>query len=282
MMPANGAAWTYLIYASALLPLCASLPLTLWLQAALTATFVFDAEVLAGFPTLLATASGVVVCNAVFATNLFLSYERRRQAELRLSHDEVRRLAATAERERIGRDLHDLLGHTLSLIAIKSELARRLLDRDTAAARRELAEIERVARGSLAEVRGAVTGMRAALLASELASAKLMLETAGIRFAHRIQAVSMPADVEAALAFGLREAVTNVQRHAVAATRVEVDLEQQDGAVLLTIRDDGCGGVHAKGNGLSGMQERLEALGGRLEIDSPPRAGAELRLRVPL
>ena len=86
----------------------------------------------------------------------------KKDADLRLSHEEVRRLAATAERERIGRDLHDLLGHTLSLIALKSELAGKLLARDPVAARREIADVERITREALAQVRSAVSGMRAA------------------------------------------------------------------------------------------------------------------------
>src|SRR5690606_28083445 len=102
--------------------------------------------------------------------------QHEKDAALQLSHDEVRRLAATAERERIGRDLHDLLGHTLSLITLKLELSRKLIDRDTDAARREIGEAEKVARHALAEVRSAVTGFRAADLAAELASARLLLE----------------------------------------------------------------------------------------------------------
>src|SRR5690606_35849798 len=102
---------------------------------------------------------------------------QQKDAALRLSQDEVRRLAATAERERIGRDL---LGHTLSLITLKLELSRKLLDRDPAAARLEVAEAEKVARHALAEVRSAVTGIRATDLAAELAAARLLLESSAI------------------------------------------------------------------------------------------------------
>ena len=107
---------------------------------------------------------------------------RERDAALKLSHDEVRRLAALAERERIGRDLHDLLGHTLSLVALKSDLAGRLLERDPAAARNEIGEVSRVARDALSQVRRAVSGIRAAGIAAELAAAKLLLETDGVSF----------------------------------------------------------------------------------------------------
>src|SRR5690606_26372410 len=110
---------------------------------------------------------------------------RERDAALRLSHEEVRRLAALAARERIGRGLHDLLGHTLSMVALKSDLAGRLLERDPAAARAEIDEVSRVARDALAQVRRAVTGIRAAGIAAELASARLLLEADGVAFDYR-------------------------------------------------------------------------------------------------
>ena len=118
-------------------------------------------------------ASAILVGFAVGFMNINFARKHERDAELMLSHDEIRRLAAVAERERIGRDLHDLLGHTLSLITLKSELANRLFDRDAVAARREIAEVETVARDALAQVRRAVTGIRAAGIAAELASARL-------------------------------------------------------------------------------------------------------------
>lgn len=280
LMPGNPAGWVYLIYALALLPFCLSSRSAARLGAVLLAAMVADALLLSGFRTL-DTLSAVAVAAVVFGLNQFASLERRRQAELRLSHDEVRRLAASAERERIARDLHDLLGHTLSLIAIKSELALRLLDRDAARARDELTAIEQVARQSLAEVRAAVTGMRAPALAAELAAAKLMLEAAGIRFECPSQVPPIPPEIESVLALALREAVTNVQRHA-GATRVEIAFERQRDTMQLLVRDDGRGGIRALGNGLSGMQERIRALGGRVVIESPPGAGTRLCLVVPV
>ena len=118
----------------------------------------------------------VCVCSSASFGALLGRISQVKNEQLRLSHEEVRRLAATAERERIGRDLHDLLGHTLSLITLKLELSRRLFDRDHEAARRELEEAERVARHALAEVRSAVTGYRATGIAAELASARLLLQ----------------------------------------------------------------------------------------------------------
>ncbi|MEI7037244.1 sensor histidine kinase [Fulvimonas yonginensis] len=203
-----------------------------------------------------------------------------KDAALKLSHDEVRRLAATAERERIGRDLHDLLGHTLSLITLKLELSRKLFDRDTAAARREVEEAEKVARHALAQVRAAVTGIRATDFAAELASARLLLESSSVHLDYG-QPPCIPAEIERALALVLREAATNIARHA-AATRAGVTFECIDGGLCLTIADNGRGGVEEEGNGLTGMRERIRALGGRLQIHSQQGRGTRLRVVVPL
>ena len=203
-----------------------------------------------------------------------------RDAALRLSQDEVRRLAATAERERIGRDLHDLLGHTLSLITLKLELSRKLIDRDLVAARLEIAEAEKVARHALAEVRSAVTGIRAADLAAELAAARLLLESSGVSPAWP-PPPALPPELERPLALVLREAVTNIARHA-GASHAEVRFAVEDRQLRVRIVDNGRGGVGEHGNGRCGRGERVRALRGRLEIVSPPRGGTCLELRVPL
>lgn len=210
---------------------------------------------------------------------------RERDSALKLSHDEVRRLAALAERERIGRDLHDLLGHTLSMVALKSDLAGRLLDRDPAAARNEIGEVSRVAREALAQVRRAVSGIRAAGIAAELAAAKLLLETDGVAFDYRFDAGfagnALPAGVEVALAMTVREAATNIQRHA-RAQRAEASFGMDGGDAVLRIVDDGRGGAIVPGNGLAGMRERLEGLHGSLRIDAGPGRGTRVEARVPL
>jgi len=198
-----------------------------------------------------------------------------------MSHDEVRRLAATAERERIGRDLHDLLGHTLSLITLKSELANKLFDRDAAGAKREMLDVERVARDALAQVRRAVTGIRAAGLAAELASAKLLLESDGVHLEYELADIGLPADFETALAMTVREAVTNIQRHA-RATRAQVTLARAGKQALLSIADDGRGGAIVPGNGLAGMRERLAAIGAHLRVDSERGRGTTLTVTFTL
>lgn len=206
-----------------------------------------------------------------------------RDAALQLSQDEVRRLAATAERERIGRDLHDLLGHTLSMVAVKSDLAARLVERDPVTARREIEDVAQAARDALGQVRRAVSGIRAAGLAGELASARLLLEADGVAFDYSLdtdmaQAILSPR-VETTLALTVREAATNVHRHA-RATQARATFAIEDGHAVLCIGDDGRGGTLKAGNGLAGMRERVQALGGSLVVDG--RAGCRIEVRVPL
>jgi two-component system sensor histidine kinase DesK len=205
----------------------------------------------------------------------------KKNAALKLSQDEVRRLAATAERERIGRDLHDLLGHTLSLITLKLELSRKLFDRDPSAARRELEEAENVARHALAEVRAAVTGIRATDLAAELASARLLLESSAVHLDYGALPTSLPAEVERGLALVIREAVTNIHRHA-GATEAHVRFEFTAEKLDMQICDNGRGGQSAEGNGINGMRERIKALGGTLTIESPSKRGTRIAVCVPL
>lgn len=209
------------------------------------------------------------------------SMSEEKDVALRLSHDEVRRLAATAERERIGRDLHDLLGHTLSLITLKLELSRKLFDRDPEAARREMADAENVARHALAEVRSAVTGIRATDLAAELASARLLLESTGVHLDYVLPALILPLDMERGLSLILREAATNIARHA-QASRAAVSLEASGHRVHVVVSDNGRGGLGEDGNGLCGMRERVRALGGRLEIQSPKGQGTTLHIDLPM
>ncbi len=273
--------WSYIIYASVLLMFCTTpRRALLWLGALLAAFLVI--ALLSGIP-LAATIGGVLTSAAIALINLFFSISARHDTALRLTQAEVRRLAASAERERIGRDLHDLLGHTLSLIAIKSELADRLFEHDPAAAREHVQELHQIARNSLTQVRAAVTGIRATGLAAERVSARLLLESSGVSLSGAEQLPALPPPLDAALALCLREAVTNVHRHA-AASAVTLDVQQTAAAIEMRIADNGCGGIdHAGlGNGLHGLRQRLEMLGGSLAIDSPRGRGTTLRLQVPL
>jgi len=192
----------------------------------------------------------MIIPATVFATCTIVMVEginKEKNAALRLSHDEVRRLAATAERERIGRDLHDLLGHTLSLITLKLELSRKLFDRDNEAARREVEEAEKVARHALAEVRSAVTGIRATDLAAELASVRLLLESSRVHLDYGQPPADLPVDIERGLSLILREAVTNIARHADASS-AKVEWLRERASVCMRICDDGRGGIDSDGN----------------------------------
>ena len=218
-----------------------------------------------------------IICTIVAVEHL----NQQKDAALSLSHDEVRRLAATAERERIGRDLHDLLGHTLSLITLKLELSRKLFDRDVDAARREVEEAEKVARHALAEVRSAVTGIRATDLAAELASARLLLESSRVHLDYGQLPCDLPGDVERGLSLIMREAVTNIARHA-DASQARIEMTRERASFCMQISDNGRGGIEIDGNGLCGMRERVRALGGTLTFESPRGQGSRLRVVVPL
>ncbi|MEO7934651.1 MAG: histidine kinase, partial [Dokdonella sp.] len=185
LLPLNGFANTYVIYAIAFAAFVdAGLIQRIGWMIGMLVVFLVEILLL-GIP-LFVFALTAILSIAVFFSNHFQIENARKRVALKLSHDEVRRLAALAERERIGRDLHDLLGHTLSLIALKSELAGKLLERDVHAARREIDEVSRVARDALSQVRRAVTGIRAAGLAAELASARQLLESDGVSFTYSL------------------------------------------------------------------------------------------------
>lgn len=225
---------------------------------------------------------GGMACAGILASRA----RERHQAVLKLSQEEVRRLSAMAERERIGRDLHDALGHTLSLVVLKTQLARRLLARDPKAAEQQLAELEDAARGALDQVREAVSGIRAGGLQAEIAAARLALLSAEVRLDAQLPALELPAPLDQAFAMALREAVTNVIRHA-RASRVEIELRREgegaDAVWQLQISDDGVGGARQREGhrGLPGFAERLQTLGGRVELDSPPGLGTRLLLSAP-
>ncbi|MFZ6657488.1 sensor histidine kinase [Undibacterium sp. TJN19] len=189
-------------------------------------------------------------------------------ASLLKKQEEVEYLAALAERERIARDLHDLLGHTLSVITLKAELAGKLMDRNPVACKKEIYDIEHTARQALAEVRAAVVGYRATGLAHELQSAKSVLDAAQVELRTEIDQLTLPPAVENVMALAVREAITNIIRHA-KASQCEIKLSQGNGLARLEISDNG-NTSHidklSKGNGLNGMTERVQALGGKLDL----------------
>ncbi|MFF9278862.1 sensor histidine kinase [Streptomyces griseosporeus] len=210
----------------------------------------------------------------------------RTTVELRKARATVAQLAANEERLRLARDLHDLLGHSLSLITLKSELAGRMLPDHPEKAAQQVADIEQVSRQALVDVREAVTGYRRPRLSAELAGAQVALTAAGVTadIPADPDLTGVPEDGEAALAWALREAVTNVVRHS-GARRCTVSLVRRqtlNGPVLeLTVEDDGTGAVGGTpGNGLTGLRERLEKTGGTLETTAQ-RRGFRLTARTP-
>jgi len=210
----------------------------------------------------------------------------RTTIELREARARVAQLAANEERLRLARDLHDLLGHSLSLITLKSELAGRMLPAHPDKAAQQVADIEQVSRQALVDVREAVSGYRRARLAAELAGAQVALTAAGVTatLPPEPDLAGVPEESESALAWALREAVTNVVRHSGARGCTVELLHRQtlDGPRLeLTVEDDGSGGAgNAPGNGLTGLTERLEKAGGTLEATGT-RRGFRLVARVP-
>jgi two-component system sensor histidine kinase DesK len=186
--------------------------------------------------------------------------------ELFAARAEIARLAVTAERSRFARDLHDTLGHNLSAIALKSELALRLLDADPVRTRAELVDVHAIARESLRDVRTVVKGYRRDSLERELCGVRSVLVSAGVRCEISPLTAELPGPVEEALAWAVREAATNLLRHSVA-TRCDITVEVTDASVRLTVVNDGAGQAEPDehgGSGLAGLAERLNPLGGRL------------------
>ena len=206
----------------------------------------------------------------------------RANRELHATREELARLAVSEERLRISRDLHDLLGHSLSVIALKGELARKLLERDPQRAASELDDIQSVSRTALTDVREAVHGYHRLALTEALESAEAALNAAGIDCDLTGVEVALPADVDAVLAWAVREGTTNVIRHS-GAERCAIRIVTDDRRAAVEIEDDG----HARpstvrGTGLSGLRERAGRVRGDLEAGAIPDGGFRLRLTVPL
>ena len=234
----------------------------------------------------------------IVGVTIFSAAESRRaNRELVVARHELAHLAVTEERSRIARDLHDTLGQSLSVIALKSQLASRLIAHEPERARREIEDVERVARESLDAVRETVDGQRRPTLKSELEAARQALATADIRATIETVEDRLPPGVDAVLAWTIREGVTNVVRHS-GAHRVSIRIHRIDGWAEATITDDGGtsqGGafnsnvadgrtrpdVHG-GFGLVGLSQRVAALGGRFEAGPIPTGGFRLDAALPL
>ena len=201
-------------------------------------------------------------------------------AELHATRAELADLAVAGERERLARELHDLLGRTLSLIAVKAELASRLSAKGDRSADAELADVQRLARQAVRDVREAVAGGHAPSVDAELAAAEAALRSVGIKVSVDNTAASIDPAHETTIAWALREAVTNVVKHSGART-CRIALDAADGSTTLDVDDDGRGPVgEGTGTGLDGLADRIHALGGILEVG--PNDGCGFRLRVRL
>ena len=223
-----------------------------------------------GFPALFALLIG--------AGNLIAAQRMRANQKLMLAREEIEHLAKVAERERIARDLHDVLGHTLSVVVLKSELAGKILHQNPERAQKEIAEVEQIARTALAEVREAIRGYRAEGLAAELDRARATLDAAGVTLDCSSTPPKLLPAQETVLSLIVREAVTNIVRHA-HASQCRISLEQNAGQISLLVEDDGRGGIRNEGSGLRGMRERVESLNGHLQILSDH--GTRLIIEVP-
>jgi two-component system sensor histidine kinase DesK len=276
--PYNGGAVGFFIYAAAFVPFVVD---TEWAALKLLAVILtvagVEAELLhLGWQFLFSTGFFSIV---VGGANIFFAQKKRASEKLRMAHQEIEHLAKVAERERIARDLHDVLGHTLSVIILKSELAGKLIDSDPARAKSEIADVETTSRAALAEVRSTIRGYRAHSLEAEIKQAKATLQTAGVSLkADEVQIPLTPVQ-ESVVALIVREAVTNVVRHS-EARNCRLRLTPENGTCILEIHDDGRGGIQIEGNGLRGMRERIEALGGTFVRET--RAGTRLMIQFPL
>jgi two-component system, NarL family, sensor histidine kinase DesK len=216
---------------------------------------------------------------------LLMADLRTRNRELAEARSELARLAVAEERERFARDLHDLLGHSLSVITLKAELAGRLLHPHPADAARELADIEQVARQALGEVRDAVSGYSNPTLDGEIEGARMALSAAGIEAAVQRPAVALGDDTEAVLAWAVREGATNVIRHS-GARCCSVTVAVGLGDASVEVIDDGGGSVAngdggRGGSGLPGLVARAGAVHGRVEAGDRPEGGYRLLVTVP-
>jgi two-component system, NarL family, sensor histidine kinase DesK len=208
--------------------------------------------------------------------------------ELQWAREEIARLAVAEERLRIARDLHDLLGHNLSLITLKSELAGRLVTVDPERALSEIRDIEDTARGALREAREAIAGYRQPTLAAELQGVQEMLSAAGIACSCEMIELSLPASVEAILAWVVREGVTNIIRHS-RAKQCTICVTHVGGNISITVTDDGQSTLgdqlvveRNSRSGLAGLAERVMAYGGQLQVGPCPGGGFRLYATLPL
>ena len=225
------------------------------------------------------------VTAAVAATSalwLLVGGLMRANCELREARAELAEMAVAEERLRFARDLHDILGHDLSLIALKAELARKLLPERAGEAEAEVEQIRDLTRSALAQVREAVDGYRRPNLPGELAGARVALEAAGIELSVEAADGAIDPEVESVLAWAVREGATNAIRHS-GARRAAITVRTAGDSTELEIADDGHGAPprDGGGHGLTGLRERAQSVGGTVEAGAGPSGGYLVTVRVP-
>jgi two-component system, NarL family, sensor histidine kinase DesK len=277
VLPFNWGANCYFIYSAAFFgyatrPRRAAVALLILLAVLIAETLLFRLPTWAWLP-------GAIGILAVGAGNIHFAEVYRHRLRLQQAQDQAEEMAKVAERERIARDLHDLLGHTLSVIVMKSELASKLADRDPSRAIEEIRDVERVSREALTEVRRAVEGYGRHGLGGEMRNAAIALEAAGVTLHTDVAPLTLSPKQETALALALRESITNVVRHA-AATVCRVNLRADGGRLTFIVEDDGRGGMPREGNGLRGMRMRLAEVGGTVAVDGG--RGMRVTITLPL
>ncbi len=294
---ADGYGWGFLFtYCAACTWLVAGPPLGFY-AVVVCVVFAGGASLLGGANA--ATAIGFVASSAGIGLLMLLMRDLRlRNQELSHARAELARLAVAEERERFARDLHDLLGHSLSVIALKAELAGRLLPDRPEDAATEVAEVEGVARKALGEVREAASGYRKPTLDGEIEGARMALSAAGIDASVERPSVKLNPETEAVLAWAVREGATNVIRHS-GASHVRMRITAGLAETSLEIVDDGHGsaasgngdhpsanghrdpGHGVSGHGLAGLAERAETVHGKVDSGTLPDGGFSLTVRVP-
>jgi len=277
-IPSNVGGSSFFIYVAALLPFCVeSWGVLVGVMVLEIAALAIENHIFQGNPFNYAITGFFAI--VVGISNLFVAQGKRSDAKLRAAQAENVELAAVAERERIARDLHDVLGHTLSVIVLKAELAGRLMGRDDVRAAAEIADVERTARTALAEVREAIGGYRTKGLSAEVEQARLTLGAAGVALTCESRPPELKAREETVLSLAVREAVTNIVRHAHATKCIMRFATTPDGFASLEVEDDGAAKIEREGNGLRGMRERVQELGGRFRIEA--EQGTKLVIELP-
>jgi two-component system sensor histidine kinase DesK len=275
--PTNPGAAGMLLYVSALAPfIIESAAFCIAIFAAVAITIAIEGALLHLSPWSWGSIS--VFSLAVGGGNLLMAQRMRANQKLGLAQEEIAHLAKVAERERIARDLHDVLGHTLSVVVLKSELAGKLMQQNPERAQKEIGEVEQIARKALADVREAIRGYRSEGLAAEIDRARRALDAAGVSLTCTTAPPNFRTAEETVVSLVVREAVTNIVRHA-QASHCSIVFKQDEKMKWIVVEDNGRGGMRYEGNGLRGMRERVESLGGRIWFDS--QAGTRLTVEIP-